>query len=346
MITSEEIKKIRDYLEKSENPLFFFDDDPDGLSCFLLLYKHIEKGHGVMVKGTPKLGEEYLRKVQEYHPDKIFVLDKPHLSQDFIDKVNVPIIYIDHHPPNEIKGAHYFNPLLHDKEDNRPTCYWCYKVTEQNEWIAMTGIVGDWFLPEQVDKKFKNLYKDLLPKVKDPGEARFNTPIGILTKIFSFILKGKSSDVMRCVRILTRVKTPEEILNQTTKEGKYIYKYYETVNKRYEKMLAKAESMIDTKENFLLYTYPSGKDSFTGMLSEELTYKYPDKTIVIGRNKEDRVVMSLRSQNKDIRSAVEKAKEGLDGYGGGHEHACGSNISKKDFPKFITRIKKYLKEQN
>ena len=84
MITTEEIDKIRNYLEKSENPLFFFDDDQDGLASFLLLWKHIGRGHGVVVKGSPELTEEYVRKVEEYRPDKVFILDKPMLSQDFV----------------------------------------------------------------------------------------------------------------------------------------------------------------------------------------------------------------------------------------------------------------------
>ena len=342
MIPKEELNKIKNYLEKSENPLFFFDDDPDGVCSFLLLWKHIQKGHGVLVKGNPKVGEEYLRKVEEYRPDKIFVVDKPYLSQEFVDKVNVPVIYIDHHPPNkDLKGVHYFNPLLYDEKDNRPTCYWCYKAVEENKWIAMTGIVGDWFLPENTDDDFKEAYPKLLPKVKDPGEARFKTEFGKLVKIFSFILKG--TDSMRCIRVLTRINSPEELLNQTTKEAKFIYNYYEKINKRYEQILKKAEEKIDTDDDFIVYTYPSQKDSFTGMLSEELTYKYPNKTIIVGRVKETRVILSLRSQNNDIRSAVEKAIVGLDGYGGGHEHACGSNMSKKDFPKYIERIKKYIK---
>ena len=343
MIPEEELKKIKNYLEKSENPLFLFDDDPDGLCSFLLLWKHIEKGHGVMVKGNPLIDESYLRKVEEYHPDKIFIVDKPKVSQEFLNKVNVPVIYIDHHKPNKnLKGVHYFNPMFNDEKDNRPTCYWCYKTVNENKWIAMTGIIGDWFLPEYVDKDFKEAYPELLPKVNDPGEARFNTQFGRLVKIFSFILKGKPSESMRCVRILTRIKSPEEILEQTTKEGKYIYKYYEKINKRYESILDKAISQIDSEKEFLLYTYPSEKDSFTGMLAEELTYKYPNKTIVIGRKKERRVVSSIRCQTKNVRNAVEKAVEGLDGYGGGHEHACGSNISIKDFPKFIERLKKKI----
>ena len=41
-------KEIRDLVQSSENPLFFFDDDEDGLCSFLLLWKHIKKGKGII----------------------------------------------------------------------------------------------------------------------------------------------------------------------------------------------------------------------------------------------------------------------------------------------------------
>ena len=45
-ILDSELKEIRSYLEKSENPLVFFDDDHDGLSSYILI-----KGS---VQGPPK----------------------------------------------------------------------------------------------------------------------------------------------------------------------------------------------------------------------------------------------------------------------------------------------------
>ena len=54
MITLEEIKG---YLEKSVNPLFFFDDDADGLCSFLLLYRYFKKGKYVPLKSSPALEE-------------------------------------------------------------------------------------------------------------------------------------------------------------------------------------------------------------------------------------------------------------------------------------------------
>ena len=50
MLLKTQIEEFRSYLKKSENPLFLFDDDPDGTCAYLLLSKYINKGKGVMVK--------------------------------------------------------------------------------------------------------------------------------------------------------------------------------------------------------------------------------------------------------------------------------------------------------
>ena len=44
MLTKKQINEIREHLEKAQNPLFFFDNDPDGLCSFLLLQRYIGRG--------------------------------------------------------------------------------------------------------------------------------------------------------------------------------------------------------------------------------------------------------------------------------------------------------------
>ena len=190
-------------------------------------------------------------------------------------------------------------------------------------------------------KDFAKKHPKLLPEVKNPPHALFNTEFGKLVKAFGFIQKGKTSDTMRCIRILTRIKQPEEILEQTTKEGKFIFKYYEKVNKEYEKLLSEAKKS-STSEKMILFIYSTVKDSFTGNLSNELAAKHPDKLVIIGRDKGDRVIMSLRSEKYNIQKMIKEVVEGLDGYGGGHEHACGANISKEDYHTFISRFKEQI----
>ncbi len=282
-----------------------------------------------------------MRKITEYSPDYVFILDKPLITQDFIDKVNVPIIYIDHHPVQDIKGIKYFNPRIHDDSDNRPTSYWCYRVTNQDLWVAMCGIVGDWHVPEFMGE-FIGQYPDLVKESNDAGEILFSTQFGKLVKVFAFLLKGSTTEVKRNISVLEKIKTPYEILNQTSSKGKFIYKHYEKINKIYEELLVKAKKDV-TRSRLLLFIYPSSKHSLTGTLSNELLYNYPDKLIVIGRKKEDKIVMSFRSKKIKVLPLLKKALEGVDGYGGGHDYACGGGVKSDDFSKFIDSLKSQLK---
>ena len=84
MLTEQEVKEIREHLENARNPVFFFDNDPDGLCSFLLLQRYIGRGRGVAIKSFPELDKGYFRKIEELDADYIFILDKPLVSQDFL----------------------------------------------------------------------------------------------------------------------------------------------------------------------------------------------------------------------------------------------------------------------
>ena len=345
-ISDKDLKKIKKSIDDSEKPIFFFDDDPDGLSSFLLFYRYAKKGKGIIVKSSPMLKEEYAMKANEYYADTVFVLDKPLTTQEFVDGcISDNIIILDHHPVIKLKGVHYFNPRLDDPRDNRPTSYWAYRVVNQDLWIAMVGIAGDWYFPPDLAPLFKKMYPDLLPeKITDPGEVLFDTTLGKLSRIFSFVLKGKSSEVMKAIKILTRVESPYEILNQETPRGKFIYKKYAKVEKEYEKLLSSA---INSKQDdkIIVFTYPGKKMSFTGELSNELLYKFPERVNLVGREKSGFVRCSIRSRDYVLPLLLKKALVGIRGYGGGHDHACGASIKKDDFELFVDKFKEAVKEE-
>src|SRR3989344_821833 len=100
MLTDNQIKEIREHLNRAQNPIFFFDNDPDGLCSFLLLQRFIGRGKGVPIKSFPDLIDEYFRKVEELGADYIFILDKPVVSEKFFAEAgrrNIPVVWIDHH---------------------------------------------------------------------------------------------------------------------------------------------------------------------------------------------------------------------------------------------------------
>ncbi len=334
-----EYEQIRDELDNCKNPLYFFHDDPDGVCSFLQFYRYKGEGVGVIVKSTPRIDHRFLKKVREVEPDKIFVLDIADITQEFIDKTNVPIIWFDHHGPYDRKKVKYFNPRVIDGS-NPPVSFMSYFVFRRWEWISLIGTVSDWYLPEEKSREILTKdHKDLLPDdISRPEDALFDTKAGLLSKIISFALKGTHSDAMKYVRVLTRIKSPYEILNQETAQGRYIYKKYEKINGMYDSLLKEALRMVDDS-GFLIFTYSEDNMSFTGDLANELLYRYPEKMIVIAREKSGEMKCSLRSSAYVLPHMIDKAIAGFKGHGGGHEHAAGAVVKKEDFDEFINRLR-------
>jgi single-stranded DNA-specific DHH superfamily exonuclease len=340
MLTGKQFEQIKEELDNCQNPIFFFDDDPDGLCSFLLMYRYKKEGHGFVVKTHPTLNSLLAPKISDYEADKVFVLDIAKLEQDFIDASNVPVIWVDHHGPYDRTNVKYFNPRLIHKAANIPTTYLCYKTVNRDLWIAMVGCIADYYMPDFYDI-FNKQYPDLLNNQKTIGDIYFKSPLGKLIKVFSFCLKGKTGDVMKSMKTLTRIESPYEILNQESPGGKFIYKKYEKTNILYEELLKNAVSGVG-KSKVLLFNYADDKMSFTGDLANELLYRYPEKLIIIGRKKGENVRMSIRSKNILVPPILEKALSGLEGYGGGHEHACGANVKEDDFKEFIKRMEELI----
>jgi len=338
-------KKAKDELINCKRPLFFFHNDPDGLCSFLLLYRTIKQGKGVILKTSAEMGVQFVKHVNNYQPDKIFILDKPLVSQDFIDKVKQKIIWIDHHPPVKRYNITYINPRLINPKINLPCSYLCYNISKEvsknDLWIAMVGCIGDWVMPDFA-QEFMKKYPSLVNiKTKNPGKILFETKLGKLVKIFSFILKGKTKQAMACVKILTRIQDPYEILEGKTSRAKFILKHFNKINEEYEKLLEKAKEKA--KGNILLYIYKGDKISLNSDLSNELLHLFPEKIIVVGREKNNEIKISIRSSKHILPEIIKKALQGCDGYGGGHEHAVGVNIKKRDFKKFFKNFKNLAK---
>lgn len=339
MIPDTQIKEIRKALEESARPLIFFDDDPDGVCSFLQFYKINPEAKGVIYKVAGPLDVRFLKKVEEFQPDTIFILDISMVSQEFLNKVS-NVYWIDHHAPLERKNVHYYNPMINSKgKDNRPISYWAYKITNNNNpWLALIGCVGDWFLPEDIRKDLED--KELLPDaIKTPEDALFSTGIGKIARIVSFVLKGTSKDAMKNTKVLSRIKDPNEILEQSTSQGKFIWKQYQKFNSIYEGIF---NAIKTDDDKLIVHTYSENKTSLTSDLSNEILYKHPDKFIIICRENNGEMKCSLRSAKYKVLPKLKKAIKDFEGYGGGHEYACGCNVKKRDFEEFVERIREQL----
>lgn len=342
MLTTPQIDLLQKELQSAKNPLFLYDSDADGLCSFLLLYRMHREGKGIRVTAASKIDQEFVRKVKEISPDKIFILDIPVLDQDFVDAVKTPIFWIDHHQPQEIKNVHYFNPRIKNPDAYVPTTRMAYQVSQDpaDLWIAAAGCLADWHMPDFITT-FIEQYPELLPEKTDLTAALYQHPVGKLVKLFFFLQKGASHDVRKSINILSKIKSPQEIFNQESAPGKFLYRRFEKIDAKYEEVLAQAKKSI-TKSRIALFTYDTSQWSFTANIANELSATYPKKVIIIAREKSGSMKCSIRAQFA-IAGALEKALIGIEGHGGGHPNACGAVIKSEDWNRFLQNFKEELK---
>ncbi|MGM5479879.1 MAG: DHHA1 domain-containing protein [Nanobdellota archaeon] len=345
MDEKELIKDIRTKIKTAVRPLFLFDNDPDGLSSFLILYRMVRTGKGIPVKSSI-VKESLTKKVNDYSPDLVVILDKAKVEEEFIDAVRAEIVWIDHHDVQEAKGTTYLNPLVKNPNDNTATSYFAYKISEKDAWLAVTGIVSDWQLPpEDVLETFQQEHPGFLPADTNTAQqALFETKVGELAKIFSFNLKGSKKDVLSSMKMLTRISKPEELLEKQHSQAKLIMKRFEKHNHEYNKL--KEQLHINEKDPLLLFTYNDQQNSYTTDLSNELLYTYPDKMIIIARKSNGSYKCSLRSSKLHVHDILEQALLTVNNStGGGHTHACGAIIAEEEFNTMIETIREQLPKQ-
>ncbi|MBI4016764.1 MAG: DHH family phosphoesterase [Candidatus Aenigmarchaeota archaeon] len=344
VLSEKEKEEIRQALDNCKHPLFFFHDDPDGLASFLLFYRYKKEGKGYAVKAAPRIKLEFAQKVESYGADQVFVLDIAMVDQEFIDAVKVPVTWIDHHNVLEREKVRYYNPRKTIGQ-NIPTPYMCYEVVRQDLWLATVGCIGDWHMPDFAEE-FRKQYPELLPeKITTVEEALFASPIAKIVKIFSFNLKGATSEVEKSIKTLTRIEDIRELVKEESARAKFVLKKYEKINSKYEELLARAKKAV-TDDLIVIFTYEEDKLSLTKDLANELLYSHPEKIIILGRERMGEIRMSLRAAKYELPEALKKSLAGLQGYGGGHEHACGAAVKKEDFEIFVNNLRNELTKQD
>lgn len=349
-IPPEQLQDFRERVLAAERPLFFFDDDGDGLCSYLLCFRaRGGDGYGTRVHGSATVTSDFLRKVEENKPDLIVILDKPYVEQEFLDGVACPVLWLDHHEPQTMQGAHltYYNPRIADDADNRCTTHWVYHALGKPEdlWIGAVGCVGDWQITD-VAQAFHKQDPELLPAVATAPQALFDTPFGELARVFQFNLKGDARDVRTAIKIFTRVETHTELLEHKTPRAKLLWKRYEKINREYHRLLAQVRASA-SDEPILTHIFDDLPISLISELSNQMIHEYPDKIIFLARRHGGDHKLSIRSAGTPVAPSVKKALErsGARGNAGGHTLACGGKIPDDDFPKFYEAFVEALQEE-
>ncbi len=343
MILKKSLKKIREFLENSQNPVFFFDNDQDGLCSFLLLRKFLGRGKGVAVKSAP-MTKEYFRRIVEFNSDAIFILDVPEVSKDFFEKaeeVNLPVIMVDHHDVNKKnipKFVNYYNSFSEKKKQGEPVTYVCYKISEKKEdlWLGVIGCISDRFIPDFYDD-FLEQFPELGKISKDAFDIFYNSDIGKIARIFGAGLKDRTTNVMNMIRFAIKSKSPYDFLNES-KENSVFYKRFEEINSKLNKFVEKAK--LNVKGNILFFKY-AGDTSMSADLSNKLSHLFFDKVIVVAYVKGNLVNISIRGES--IKSKVLKVIDKIENArGGGHNNAVGVQMNLESLDFFVEELRREI----
>lgn len=348
MLSDTQIQELRERLEQAQNPLFFFDNDADGLCSFLLLRRWLGRGKGVVVKSFPDLHVDYVRKVHELSVDMVVILDKPTVSEAFfseIRKINLPLLWVDHHA---IEGrvipedVFFVNPADCSPQSFEPVTDICYRVAGRKEdiWLAVAGCVADHYVPLYYPE-FLSTYPELGKDSEDPFVLFFSTDIGKIARMFNYGLMDRVTNVLSMIRFLVRVQSPQDVLIESYHNHSFHKRFLE-INHRREKLLKKAQTLVEDSP-LLFFTY-GGDMSMSSEIANELIYLYPDKHIVVVYLSGEKGNVSVRGKRaKEITLAVIAEISGATG--GGHDEACGAQVHVELLHEFHRRFLEALGEK-
>ena len=346
MLTRKQVEEIREHLEKAQNPIFFFDNDPDGLCSFLILQKLIGRGRGVPIRTFPEMGNSLIRKISEFNSDYVFILDKPVTSKEFfseIEKLNLPVVMIDHHDINREElpeNVHFYNPLFNKEKNNEPTTALCYQVSKRNSdlWFEIVGCIADKFVPESYSE-FKEIYPELSIDSDFAFDILYKSEVGKICRILDFGLKDKTTNVMKMIKSLLEAKSPYDILEENS-QNKTFQQKFNLLDKKYRKFIERGVEIGKNSGKVLFFQY-GGDTSMSGEIANELSYLFNDKIIVVIYASGIKANVSLRGKN--IRDKLLNAISDLEGAtGGGHEEAVGAQIKISDIEKFKENLRKQI----
>ncbi|MBT7706724.1 DHH family phosphoesterase [archaeon] len=339
MLKDKEIGEVREFLDNSQNPIFLFDNDVDGLCSFLILRRALDRGRGVPIKSFPALTEQYTRKIEEFGSDAVVILDKAEITEEFVDAVEelgIPMIWIDHHLSDSAEKLKDRVKLYSTHPEGEPTTYIAQNIfsRQEDEWLALVGCIGDVFKPDFM-KRVEMKYPEIVDSRLSAFEALHSSEIGRIVRMLNFGLMDTTTNVVTLIKYMFNARAPHDLLEENPKTRQLHHRYSE-LNDIYERQVKKAVSEVDESSDVLLFSY-SGHVSMSSEIANKLYFLYPKKMVIVAFKKPEKTNISIRGKGAlDLTKKIVAEVEGA--MGGGHEEATGAMVPVDKWDEFVDLI--------
>jgi hypothetical protein len=205
----------------------------------------------------------------------------------------------------------------------------------------MIGCISDCYMPDFYEEFHKKYLEMSKKNPKGPFDLLYDSEIGRISRILDFSLKDTTTNVVKMIKYMMKIKEPVDILEENA-GTKQIQKRYSEINSKYQQLMEKARSQEGEK---IIYFQYGGSLSLSANLANQLSYEFPEKIIIVVYLRGDVANLSLRGPG-DIRKLTLDAIQGIEGAtGGGHEGATGAKMCVSDLPRFKEDVEKMLDQK-
>ena len=352
-----QLKKAYSGLSGRDRYALVYDVDPDGLSSAVIAARVLTRKTGrkpavvfPYIHGKTKLDGRFLRSLKAKKVGYCFFFD---ISIDQFPKElrrlsrQANVIVFDHHKIYNTfhrNGIIIIKPQLVQKRII-PSQYCTSKLTydvlnliqpiPELAWIASLGIIGD-----SAFRTWKGFLNRVMGgRILKNGEEIFNTELGKATQLVSYMMIADPKKHRRLFNILLNSSSVRQLLKSEIGQYGHVAREINSYLRQYK---AKAEF----HKKFIFYSirpiYMIGS-----ILSTLIGNLNPNKTVIIVQPM-DRKMFRISARRLDYKVRVNSVLENVIGRlpfssAGGHVPAAGGTIRKKDYRKFVKRLKDALK---
>ncbi|MFA5333424.1 MAG: DHH family phosphoesterase [Candidatus Nanoarchaeia archaeon] len=352
---------LKDLIIGAKKISLVFDLDTDGVCSAKIVFEAVNRMQKEVSDFFPSASgnlndDSLINGLKNAEPDLIIVVDDEVRKDCLIVKnFDCNILVIDHHSIQDLpsgKNIHYFNPKIEGNLSYIPASKYCFdlfsKIVDISDldWVSAVGIISDSGAIHH--KEFlKKVFEKYSQEIKEDTDYLSDSFFGYLGDIINTgkIVKGNDGALM-ALRVLKDSSTPKDFLQNAYE----LRQLCDDVNSYLKEISLDFESRKEFYENLDLYFYTfNPKYKIGSVLSTIVSFKHPDKTVVIFSKKSKIVSISYRRQDKlvDMNQLARQSIKGLKSAGGGgHVPAAGGHVQAKDLNilkrNIITTLKKML----